>query len=65
MSWDTDLTPQVNALKIQRVLVKANSSVLDFWENSNSVGDEVLEALEDRSVNVGGVRRTELPGLST
>ena len=48
-----------------RVLVKANSSVLDFWENSNSVGDEVLEALEDRSVNVGGVRRTELPGLST
>lgn len=48
-----------------KVLVKANSSVLDFWENSNSVGDEVLEALEDRSVNVGGVTRPELPGLST
>ena len=48
-----------------KVLVKANSSVLYFWENSNSVGDEVLEALEDRSVNVGGVTRPELPGLST
>lgn len=51
-----------------KVLVKANSSVLDFWENSNSVlwwSARRFTALEDRSVNVGGVRRPELHGLST
>ena len=58
--------PHKSMLWRSKVFVKTNSSVLDFWENFNSVlwwSTKRFTALEDRSVNVGRVR-PELPGLS-